>query len=106
MLYELPALDAADTRVLRELEAMRSELRTHLRSKPHWEGQLRRSLFAAAIQGSNTIEHITISSSDAQALVEHAPMSAEASEQTQQAVIGYRDAMTYVQQTPHMAPVE
>jgi Fic family protein len=102
MLYELPALDAADTRVLRELEAMRSELRTHLRSKPRWEGQLRRSLFAAAIQGSNTIEKITISSSDARALVEHAPMSAEAGEKTQQAVIGYRDAMTYVQQTPAM----
>lgn len=98
----MPALDTADRRVLRELDEMRSELRTHLRSKPRWEGQLRRSLFAAAIQGSNTIENITIGSSDARALVEHAPMSAEASEQTQQAVIGYRDAMTYVQQTPLM----
>jgi Fic family protein len=87
---------------LDELDEMRSELRTHLRSKPHWEGQLRRSLFAAAIQGSNTIENITISGSDARALVEHAPMSAEASDETQQAVIGYRDAMTYVQQTPLM----
>ncbi|WP_199753013.1 hypothetical protein [Actinoplanes sp. ATCC 53533] len=58
------------------------------------------SLFAAAIQGSNTIEHITISSSDARALVEHAPMSAETSEGTRQAVVGYRDAMTYVRQTP------
>ena len=29
-------------------------------------------------------------------------MSAEAGEETQQAVIGYRDAMTYVQQTPLM----
>jgi Fic family protein len=100
MLYSMPALDAADLRVLGELNEMRSDLRTHLRSKPHWEGQLRRSLFAAAIQGSNTIENITISGSDARALVEHAPMSAEAGETTQQAVIGYRDAMTYVQQTP------
>jgi Fic family protein len=98
----MPALDDADRRVLEELSGMRSELRAHLRSKPRWEGQLRRSLFAAAIQGSNTIEHITISSSDARALVEHAPMSAEASEQTQQAVIGYRDAMTYIQQAPMM----
>jgi hypothetical protein len=39
---------------------------------------------------------------DARALVEHAPMSADASEETQQTVIGYRDAMTYVQQTPLM----
>jgi hypothetical protein len=102
MLYAMPALDAVDLKVLGELDEMRSELRIHLRSKPHWEGQLRRSLFAAAIQGSNTIENITISSADARALVEHAPMSPEASEETQQAVIGYRDAMTYVQQTPLM----
>jgi Fic family protein len=81
---------------------MRSELRINLRAKPHWEGQLRRSLFAAAIQGSNTIENITISSSDARALVEHAPMSGETSEETRQAVVGYRDAMTFVQQTPFM----
>src|SRR5947209_3802070 len=101
MLYVMPELDTADLRVLGELDEMRSELRTQLRSKPHWEGQLRRSLFAAAIQGSNTIENITISGSDARALVEHAPMSA-ASDETQQAVIGYRDAMTYVQQTPLM----
>jgi len=102
MLYAMPALNTADLQVLGELEEMRSELRTQLRSKPRWEGQLRRSLFAAAIQGSNTIENITINGSDARALVEHAPMSAAASEETQQAVIGYRDAMTYVQQTPLM----
>lgn len=102
MLYTMPVLESEDLRVLRELDEMRSELRTHLRSKPHWEGQLRRSLFAAAIQGSNTIENITISSADARALVEHAPMSVQASEETQQAVIGYRDAMTYVQGTPLM----
>lgn len=98
----MPALDDADARVLAELGEMRSELRAQLRSGPRWEGQLRRSLFAAAIQGSNTIENITISGSDARALVEHAPMSADADEETQQAVIGYRDAMTYVQQTPLM----
>jgi Fic family protein len=102
MLYAMPGLDGADLQVLRELDDMRSELRLHVRSKPHWEGQLRRSLFAAAIQGSNTIENITISSSDARALVEHAPMSAATSEETRQAVVGYRDAMTYVQQTPLM----
>jgi Fic family protein len=102
MLFAMPTLDAADLRVLSELEEMRADLRMHLRSKPHWEGQLRRSLFAAAIQGSNTIENITISSADARALVEHAPMSAENSEETRQAVVGYRDALTYVQQTPHL----
>jgi len=98
----MPGLDAADLRVLRELDEMRSALRLQLRSKPPWAEQLRRSLLAAAIQGSNKIENITISGSDARALVEHAPMSAEASDETRQAVVGYRDAMTYVQQTPLM----
>jgi Fic family protein len=98
----MPALDATDLQVLAELNAMHGELACHVRGKPRWERQWRRSLFAAAIQGSNTIENITISNSDARALVEHAPMSADASDETQQAVIGYRDAMTYVQQTPLM----
>ncbi|WP_229073263.1 Fic family protein [Actinoplanes sp. DH11] len=102
MLYALPSLETADRQVLTGIDGMQSELRAHLRSEPRWAGQLRRSLFAAAIQGSNTIENITISGSDARALVEHAPMSAAAGDETQQAVIGYRDAMTFVQQTPLM----
>ncbi|WP_306207807.1 Fic family protein [Actinoplanes sp. RD1] len=102
MLVATPPLDDTDHRVLAELDEMRDELAALLRRKPRWEIQLRRSLFAAAIQGSNTIENITISNSDARALVEHAPLSAAAGEETQQAVTGYRDAMTYVQQTPAM----
>jgi Fic family protein len=99
----MPQLDAADHRVLADLDAMSAPIAARLRTAPRWAVQLRRSLFAAAIQGSNTIEHITVSSSDARALVEHAPMSANADDQTKQAVLGYRDAMTYVQQTPAMA---
>ena len=102
MLYAMPVLDPLDIQVLGELNEMCSNLQAQLRSKPRWAAQFRRNLFAAAIQGSNTIENITISNSDARALVEHAPMSAQAGEATQQAVIGYRDAMTYVQQTPLM----
>ncbi|MEU4161085.1 Fic family protein [Actinoplanes sp. NPDC026670] len=102
MLYAVPPLDTADLRVLDELTAMRTELQTLMRSKPRWERPLRRCLFAAAIQGSNTIEHITISNRDARALVENAPMSGAVADGIKQAVIGYRDAMTYVQQTPLM----
>ncbi|GIF20513.1 Fic family protein [Actinoplanes tereljensis] len=102
MLFAMPPLDAEDVRVLGELEAMQSGLGARLNAKPRWEAQLRRSLFAAAIQGSNAIDHLTISDADARALVEHAPMSASTSEQTRQAVAGYRDAMTYVRQTPKL----
>lgn len=97
VLYAMPALDNTDLRVLTELDHMRAALTAGLRSRPRWEGQLRRNLFAAAVKGSNAVENIMISSADARALVEHAPMPAASP-----AVIGYRDAMTYVQQTPLM----
>lgn len=103
MLIQTPKLDTNDLRVLAEIEAMREELRLHVRARPHWNGQLRRELFAAAVQGSNTIENITVDMSDARAAVEGQTLSADVDEQTQQAILGYRDAMTFVQQTPHMA---
>lgn len=98
----MPALDESDRRVLDELNEMTAGLQAGLRTGPRWAGYLRRDLFAAAIQGSNAIENIVISGADARALVQHAPMSAAVRERTWQAVIGYRDAMTYVQQTPAM----
>lgn len=102
MLFRTPELDADDRRVLAEIEAMREELRIHLRPRPRWDGLLRRGLFAAAVQGSNTIEQITVSMADARAAVEGQTMSGEADPQTQTAILGYRDALTYVQQTPEM----
>lgn len=102
MLLRIPVLDAADRRVLGEIEAMREQLRLHVRATPRWTGQLRRELFAAAIQGSNTIERITVSMSEARAAVEGQTMSSEVDTKTQAAILGYRDAMTYVQQTPQM----
>lgn len=102
MLLKTPELDADDHRVLGEIEAMREDLRLHLRATPRWTGQLRRELFAAAVQGSNTIEQITVSMSDARAAVEGQTMSAHVDPKTEAAILGYRDAMTYVQQTPEM----
>lgn len=67
MLLGTPDLDTDDRRALAEIEAMRQQLRLHVRATPRWTGQLRRELFAAAIQGSNTIEHITVSMTEARA---------------------------------------
>ena len=103
MLLQTPKLDADDLRVLGEIDRMRADLQLHVRTRPHWTGQLRRELFAAAVQGSNTIEQITVSMADARAAVEGQTLSADVDETTQQAILGYRDAMTFVQQTPHMA---
>lgn len=102
MLLGTPDLDTDDRRALAEIEAMRQQLRLHVRATPRWTGQLRRELFAAAIQGSNTIEHITVSMTEARAAVEGQTMSAEVDTQTQAAILGYRDALTYVRQTPEM----
>lgn len=102
MLLRTPDLNGDDRRVLAEVEDMRAELRLHVRGAPRWTGQLRRELFAAAVQGSNTIEQITVSMAEARAAVEGHTMSAEVDPQTQLAILGYRDAMTYVQQTPQM----
>ncbi|MGH3683012.1 MAG: Fic family protein [Natronosporangium sp.] len=102
MLLRTPDLDADDHRVLDNIEAMREQLRLHVRATPRWTGQLRRNLAAAAIRGSNTIEHITVSMSEARAAVEGQTMSSEVDTKTQAAILGCRDALTYVQQTPQM----
>ena len=98
----MPELDADDLRVLGEIEDHRQKLRIQVRDHRKWEGQLRRSLVANAIQGSNSIEGINVTELDAAALVEGQDMSAEVDDHTRRAVEGYRDALTWVQQSAEM----
>ncbi|MEV6606370.1 Fic family protein [Kutzneria sp. NPDC051319] len=102
MLIATPQLDADDLRVLEEIEEYRQKLRFQVREHRKWEGQLRRSLVANAIQGSNSIEGIHVSSENAAALVERQDMSADVDDQTRRAVEGYCDALTWVQQSVEM----
>jgi Fic family protein len=102
MLIETPKLDADDLRVLKEIEEYRQKLRFQVRDHLKWEVQLRRSLVANAIQGSNSIEGIHVSSENAFALVERQDMSADVDDQTRRAVEGYCDALTWVQQSAEM----
>jgi Fic family protein len=99
MLYGVPSLDAADEHVLTELREYRERFRHHLAEPRRWTGQLRRSLVAAAIRGSNTIEGYSISVDDAIALASGEEMSAEVPDDTQAAVVGYKLALTYVQRS-------
>lgn len=56
---------------------------------------MRRSTFARALQGSNSIEGLNASLADAMAIVdEDRPQSME--EETEKALTGYRRAMTYI----------
>ena len=69
-LYAAPALTAEDEAVLREIHQMRKELRHFLRTPRRWEGVLRRSALARAIQGSNSIEGYVVDEDDAAAAVD------------------------------------
>lgn len=106
MLFRTPSLAPDEAAVVDRVEELRRTLRHQVASHPHrWTGSLRRSMFARAIQGSNTIEGYDVSLADAMALVEgDEPL--DAAEETRQAIAGYRDAMTYVLQLandPHFA---
>lgn len=97
MIYATPRLRPEDERVLAAIEELRGDLRFYLREPRRWYGSLRRTTFARAVQGSNSIEGYHASVEDVAAVLEdEAPL--EADEETRQAIAGYRDAMTYVLQ--------
>ncbi|GAA3370790.1 hypothetical protein GCM10020367_18830 [Streptomyces sannanensis] len=97
MLFATPRLSPDDHRVISEIETFRAEFR-HLLAEPRrWEGQLRRSLTAAAVRGSTHIEGYTISLEDAETMMAGGEISPGTDEATRNAVTGYRDALTYIQ---------
>lgn len=99
MLFALPRMGATERRVLDRLEELRRALRYAVAERRRWVGVLRRTLFARAVQGSNTIEGYTVPVDEAAAaLAGDEPLDADPEGETWQAILGYRDAMTYVLQ--------
>jgi Fic family protein len=97
VLFYTPRLNDHEERVLEDVEEIRSKLKYALHAPRRWLGALRRSTFARAIRGSNSIEGYNVSAEDAIAAVEgEEPLDAE--RETWAAIKGYRDAMTYVLQ--------
>ncbi len=97
MLFETPQLDEVELRVLAEIDDLRQRLSYRLRQPRRWHGLLRRMARARATRGSNSIEGFHASLDDAVAIGEDVePL--DATEETRKALIGYRDAMTYVLQ--------
>ena len=89
------------TRILRTSRSsarsisIRASLADFLRAPKRWNGLLRRTSTARAIQGSNTIEGYTVSEEDAVAAVdEEPPLSAD--EATWSEIVAYRRVLTYV----------
>jgi len=99
MLYQLKELPAEYLRVIARIDEMRLRLRFLLQQQPtRWAGLLRRSEFARAIQGSNSIEGFNVTVDDAVAAVEGEEPLIDERTEAWLAVRGYREAMTYILQ--------
>jgi Fic family protein len=97
MLFKSPKLTDQELRVIGAIASMYRTLRYALLNPSRWEGVLRRNTFARAIRGSNSIEGYLVTAEDAMAAAEgEEPMDAQS--ETWYAVMGYRNAMTYVLQ--------
>lgn len=95
MIFRAPELSEIEQNVVTKIDSLRVRL-SHSTGEPRrWFGLLRRTSFAKAIQGSNTIEGINITLDDAIAAVER-EVPQDASSETWRAIEGYREAMTYV----------
>jgi Fic family protein len=104
MIFRVPELQELDHAVLALIQSQRDLLRAHTQSSPkRWFGSLRRSTFARAIQGSNSIEGIHASIENVLAAIENEdPTNIE--RETWLSIRGYRNAMTYIiqaAQDPH-----
>jgi Fic family protein len=97
LLFSPPKLDAQELEVLEHIGVLRKELRFATSAPRRWSGLLRRNTLARAIRGSNSIEGYTATVEDVIAAVEGEEPT-EAERETWLAVVGYRNAMTYVLQ--------
>ncbi|HEY5048059.1 MAG TPA: Fic family protein, partial [Rhizomicrobium sp.] len=99
MIFATPALAENDRAVLVLIKDLKESLRyTVVQSPNRWKGSLRRNTFARALRGSNSIEGINASLSDAVAIVDdEKPETVD--HETFLALSGYRNALTYILQT-------
>jgi Fic family protein len=97
MVFKAPHLGQEEEDVLDLIAKLREELRDRVAEPRRWNGSLRRMSFARAVQASNSIEGYDASLDDVVAAVDGEP-TLSADVETQLALVGYRDAMTYVLQ--------
>lgn len=95
--FQTPELATEERGVLGLIDKLREELRDRVAEPRRWNGSLRRMSFAKAVQGSNSIEGYDASLDDVVAAVDGEP-TVSANAETEDALVGYRDAMTYVLQ--------
>lgn len=96
-IFASPPLSAVDLEVIRLVDELRRDMERRVREPRRWIGVLRRMTLARAVQGSSSIEGYNASLDDVAAVVD-GEATLDASEETKAALLGYRDAMTYVLQ--------
>lgn len=96
-LFEVPELDDEERTVLALIDRLRDDLRDRVAEPRRWNGSLRRMALSRAVQGSNSIEGYNASLDDVAAVVE-GEETVSVDKETESALAGYRDAMTYVLQ--------
>lgn len=95
-----PQLDDAESIVVEMIGDLRDDMRNRIAEPRRWSGGLRRMAEARAVQGSNSIEGYNASLDDVLAVRdEDEPMDADT--ETQLALAGYQEAMTYLLQATH-----
>lgn len=97
MIFRSPELTEQELQVIARIDRVRDALRHQLPEQKRWVGLLRRVMLARAIRGSNSIEGYNVSLDEAVAAVAGEP-PLDADDEAWKAVVGYRDAMTYVLQ--------
>ena len=97
MLFTTPEVGEPEEAVIAQIDDLRKTMRLYLHEPRRWAGSLRRTQFARAVQGSNSIEGFDARLDDAMA-IELGELPLDASEETALAIKGYRDAMTFVLQ--------
>lgn len=95
MVFDNPRLADEELETLQLIDELRDDMRDRVSQPRRWFGNLRRMTLARAVQGSNSIEGYNASLDDVVAAVDGEP-TLGASEETQLALAGYRDAMKYV----------
>jgi Fic family protein len=99
MIHGTPPLSQEDKAVVALIHEQKEQLRYTVAQAPNrWMGSLRRNTFARALQGSNSIEGINADLSEAAAIIDdEKPETVE--DETYRALLGYRNALTYILQT-------
>jgi Fic family protein len=97
MIFDTPQVAAKEAEVIARIDEIRTTLNYALKTPKRWTGVLRRNLTARAVQGSNSIEGYNVTFEDAVAAIEGEDPT-DAAPEPWAAVVGYRNALSYVMQ--------